>query len=66
MELHVDGITINLIKNDVKSTEADDLRQLVDYVDVLFEIYNDTKLHEASWSSSNKDLVSIKLDQESS
>ena len=62
MELHVDGITINLIKNNVKSTEADDLRQLVDYVDVLFEIYNDTKLHEASWSSSNKDLVSIKLD----
>ena len=62
MKLHVDGITINLIKNDVKSTEADDLRQLVDYVDVLFEIYNDTKLHEASWSSSNKDLVSIKLD----
>ena len=62
MELLVDGITINLIKNDVKSTEADDLRQLVDYVDVLFEIYNDTKLHEASWSSSNKDLVSIKLD----
>ena len=62
MELHVDSITINLIKNDVKSTEADDLRQLVDYVDVLFEIYNDTKLHEASWSSSNKDLVSIKLD----
>ena len=62
MELHVDGITINLIKNDVKSTEADDLRQLVDYVDVLFEIYNDTNLHEASWSSSNKDLVSIKLD----
>ena len=62
MELHVDGITINIIKNDVKSTEADDLRQLVDYVDVLFEIYNDTKLHEASWSSSNKDLVSIKLD----
>ena len=62
MELHVDGITINLIKNDVKSTEADDLRQLVDYVDVLFEIYNDTKLHEASWSSSNKDLISIKLD----
>lgn len=62
MELHVDGITINLIKNDIKSTEADDLRQLVDYVDVLFEIYNDTKLHEASWSSSNKDLVSIKLD----
>ena len=62
MELHVDGITIKLIKNDVKSTEADDLRQLVDYVDVLFEIYNDTKLHEASWSSSNKDLVSIKLD----
>lgn len=62
MELHVDGITINLIKNDVKSTEADDLRQLVDYVDVLFEIYNDTKLHEASWSSSNKNLVSIKLD----
>ena len=62
MELHVDGITINLIENDVKSTEADDLRQLVDYVDVLFEIYNDTKLHEASWSSSNKDLVSIKLD----
>lgn len=62
MELHVDGITINLIKNDVKSTEADDLKQLVDYVDVLFEIYNDTKLHEASWSSSNKDLVSIKLD----
>ena len=62
MELHVDGITINLIKNDVKSTEANDLRQLVDYVDVLFEIYNDTKLHEASWSSSNKDLVSIKLD----
>ena len=62
MELHVDGITINLIKNDVKSTEADDLRQLVDYVDVLFEIYKDTKLHEASWSSSNKDLVSIKLD----
>ena len=46
MKLHVDGITINLIKNDVKSTEADDLRQLVDYVDVLFEIYNDTKLHE--------------------
>ena len=66
MELHVDGITINLIKNDVKSTKANDLRQLVDYVDVLFEIYNDTKLHEASWSSSNKDLVSIKLDQESS
>ena len=62
MELHVDGITLNLIKNDIKSTEADDLRQLVDYVDVLFEIYNDTKLHEASWSSSNKDLVSIKLD----
>ena len=62
MELQVDGITINLIKNDVKSTEADDLRQLVDYVDVLFEIYNDTKLHEASWNSSNKDLVSIKLD----
>ena len=62
MELHVDGITINLIKNDVESTEADDLRQLVDYVDVLFEIYNDTKLHEASWSSSNKDLVSIELD----
>ena len=48
MELHVDGITINLIKNNVKSTGADDLRQLVDYVDVLFEIYNDTKLHEAS------------------
>ena len=61
MELHVDGITINLIKNDVKSTEADDLRQLVDYVDVLFEIYNDTKVHEASWSYSSKVLVDIKL-----
>ena len=61
MELHVDGITINLIKNDVKSTEADDLRQLVDYVDVLFEIYNDTKVQEVSWSCSSKDLIDIKL-----
>jgi len=48
MELHVDDMTVRLIKTDTKSTEANDFRLLVDYVDVLKEIYDDTKLHEVS------------------
>lgn len=48
MELHVDDITVRLIKTNTKSTEENDFRLLVDYVDMLKEINDDTKLHEVS------------------
>jgi len=61
MELHVDDMTVRLIKTDTKSTEANDFRLLVDYVDVLKEIYDDTKLHEVSWNGRNINICKVKL-----
>lgn len=46
--LQANDITINILPNDSQSTDERDFELLVDYVSVLQEIYNDTKLHEVS------------------
>lgn len=46
IKLKVDDITINIIQNDSQSTDERNFELLVDYVSVLQEIHNDTKLHE--------------------
>ncbi len=46
IQLKTDDITINLLHNTSQSTPESDFELLVDYVDVLKEIYDDTKLHE--------------------
>lgn len=44
--LKADDITINIIKTTSQSNDKRDFELLVDYVSVLKEIYDDTKLHE--------------------
>ena len=46
--LKADDITINILQNDSLSTDERDFELLVDYVSVLKEIYDDTKVHELS------------------
>lgn len=46
IKLEVDDITINIHKDSSQGTPERDFELLVDYVSVLQEIYNDTKLHE--------------------
>ncbi len=46
--LKADDITINITPNNSLSTDERDFELLVDYVAVLKEIYDDTKVHEAS------------------
>lgn len=48
IRLKVDDITINILSNDSQSTDERSFELLVDYVSVLKEIYDDTKVHEAS------------------
>ena len=44
--LKANDITINMLPNDSQTTDERDFELLVDYVSVLQEIHNDTKLHE--------------------
>ena len=44
--LKANDITINILPNNSQSTDERDFELLVDYVNVLQEIHNDTKLHE--------------------
>ncbi len=44
--LKANDITINILPNDSQSTDERNFELLVDYVSVLQEIHNDTKLHE--------------------
>lgn len=46
--LKANDITINILPNNSQSTTERDFELLVDYVDVLKEIYDETKLHEVS------------------
>lgn len=46
--LKADDIAIRLHKSNNTSTKEDDFRLLVEYVDVLKQIHDDTKLHEAA------------------
>ena len=46
IKLQANDITINILDNDSQSTPERDFELLVDYVSVLKEIYDDTKLHE--------------------
>ncbi len=48
IKLKAGEITVNILENTSQSTDERDFDLLVDYVSVLQEIYNDTKLHEAS------------------
>jgi len=48
IKLEANGITINILKNTSQNAPERDFELLVDYVEALREIYNDTKLHEAS------------------
>ena len=46
--LKADDITVNILPNNTLSTDERDFGLLVDYVSVLKEIYDDTKVHELS------------------
>ena len=46
MVLKTDDITIRLPKSNHTNTKEEEFRLLVDYVGVIKEIYDDTKLHE--------------------
>lgn len=46
--LKADDITINILQNNSQSIDERDFELLVDYVDVIKEIYDETKLHEVS------------------
>ena len=46
IQLQANDITINILPNNSQSTPERDFELLVDYVSVLKEIYDDTKLHE--------------------
>lgn len=46
--IKADDITINIIQNTSQNSTERDFELLVEYVDALKEIYDDTKLHEAS------------------
>lgn len=46
IKLKADDITVNILKNDSQSTDERDFELLVDYVGVLKEICDDTKVHE--------------------
>lgn len=48
IRLKADDMTINILSNDSQSTDERNFKLLVDYVSVLKEIYDDTKVHEAS------------------
>ena len=48
LTLKADDITINILPNSSQSSNERDFELLVDYVSVLKEIYDDTKVHEFS------------------
>lgn len=47
LTLKADDITINILPNSSQSNERD-FELLVDYVSVLKEIYDETKVHEVT------------------
>ena len=46
ISLKTDGITINIRKSTSQSSDERNFELLVDYVSVLKEIYDETKVHE--------------------
>lgn len=46
IQLKVDDITINILKNNSPSTSERDFELLVDYVSTLKEMYDEINLHE--------------------
>lgn len=48
IRLKADDITINIPLNNSQSTDERDFELLVNYVAALKDIYDDTKVHEAS------------------
>lgn len=48
ISLKADGMTINILKNTSQSSDERNFELLVDYVNAVKEIYDDTKVHEAS------------------
>lgn len=46
ISLKTDGITINILKSTSQSSDDRNFELLVDYVSVLKEIYDETKVHE--------------------
>lgn len=46
IQLKTADITINIIQNTSQSSNERDFELLVDYIDTLKEIYDETKLHE--------------------
>ena len=46
IQLKTADITINIIQNTSQSSNERDFELIVDYVDTLKEIYDETKLHE--------------------
>ena len=46
ISLKIENITVNIVECNSQDTAERDFELLVDYVSVLQEIYNDTKLHE--------------------
>lgn len=46
ISLKNDGITINILKSTSQSSDERNFELLVDYVSVLKEIYDETKVHE--------------------
>lgn len=46
IKLKAGEITVNILESTSQSTRERDFDLLVDYVSVLQEIHNDTKLHE--------------------
>ena len=48
IQLKTTDITINIVQNTSQSLTERDFELIVDYVDVLKEIYEETKLHEVS------------------
>lgn len=46
LALKADDITINILKGTSQSSNERDFELLVDYVSVLKEIYDETKVHE--------------------
>lgn len=46
LTLKADDITINILKGTSQASDERDFELLVDYVSVLKEIYDETKVHE--------------------
>ena len=60
IKLKTNDISINILKNNSQSTDERNFELLIDYVSVLKEIYDDTKVHEISWSYSSRMVSKIK------